>query len=69
LDVFQEVKDNFIPLRKYYSLRVLWIVTDFLARYEGTSSSVSTAWRYWNCIYDVSERKQARAEKKFIIKV
>jgi hypothetical protein len=62
LDIFQEVKDDFIPFKKYCSLRVVSIVADFLARYEGTSSSVSTAWRYGNCIYDVREKKQARAE-------
>jgi len=44
-------------------VRVISIATDFLARYEGTSSSVSTAWRYGNCICDVRGKKQARAKK------
>jgi hypothetical protein len=55
LDVFQEVEDDYTPLKKYYSLGVVSIVTDLLARYEGASSSVETAWRYGNCIYDVRE--------------
>jgi len=65
LDVFQEIKDDFILFNKYCSLRVLSIVTDFLARYEETSSLVSTAWRYGNCIYDVREKKQARAKTNY----
>jgi hypothetical protein len=64
LDVFQEVKKDFISFKKYFSVRVASILTDFLARYEENSrSSVSTAYRYRNCIYDLTDRKQTSAEK------